>query len=402
MAKYKYLAKDLYGTTISGVYQATNRDDVIRMLRQKNYYPLKIEKVLQVRDIRDMSLWAKVGAKDLSVMCKQLAAMLKAGIPIVQCLDVLSRQVSNRLLAGLLKEIHTEVQTGTLLSNAFHKRRNSFPLLFVSMIEAGEASGSLDVVVDNLAQHFEKEHKLKQKIKSALTYPVLVLLVASGVVYFLLTAVVPMFVGIFARGYMELPLPTQMLLSLSEFLTKYGIIVLLLLAIVVFVFFVIISRDKGRRKWHGLILKLPIIKRLILLTVSARFAGTLGILLGAGIPLVRSLDIVKRVVGNEVVREGLQKVQDMTRIGSGMSAPLERLNLFPPMLIQMLKVGEESGAIDEMLLKTAEFYETDLENSLLRLTTLLEPAMIVLLGGIVAFVVLAIAMPMFEMMNIVN
>ena len=211
-----------------------------------------------------------------------------------------------------------------------------------------------------------------------------------------------MFVGIFARGYMELPLPTQMLLSLSEFLTKYGIIVLLLLAIVVFVFFVIISRDKGRRKWHGLILKLPIIKRLILLTVSARFAGTLGILLGAGIPLVRSLDIVKRVVGNEVVREGLQKVQDMTRIGSGMSAPLERLNLFPPMLIQMLKVGEESGAIDEMLLKTAEFYETDLENSLLRLTTLLEPAMIVLLGGIVAFVVLAIAMPMFEMMNIVN
>jgi len=317
-------------------------------------------------------------------------------------LDVLSRQVSNRLLAGLLKEIHTEVQTGTLLSNAFHKRRNSFPLLFVSMIEAAEASGSLDVVVDNLAQHFEKEHKLKQKIKSALTYPVLVLLVASGVVYFLLTAVVPMFVGIFARGYMELPLPTQMLLSLSEFLTKYGIIVLLLLAIVVFVFFVIISRDKGRRKWHGLILKLPIIKRLILLTVSARFAGTLGILLGAGIPLVRSLDIVKRVVGNEVVREGLQKVQDMTRIGSGMSAPLERLNLFPPMLIQMLKVGEESGAIDEMLLKTAEFYETDLENSLLRLTTLLEPAMIVLLGGIVAFVVLAIAMPMFEMMNIVN
>ena len=158
MAKYKYLAKDLHGTTISGVYQATNRDDVIRMLRQKNYYPLKIEKVLQVRDIRDMSLWAKVGAKDLSVMCKQLAAMLKAGIPIVQCLDVLSRQVSNRLLAGLLKEIHTEVQTGTLLSNAFHKRRNSFPLLFVSMIEAGEASGSLDVVVDNLAQHFEKEH----------------------------------------------------------------------------------------------------------------------------------------------------------------------------------------------------------------------------------------------------
>ena len=167
-------------------------------------------------------------------------------------------------------------------------------------------------------------------------------------------------------------------------------------------FLIIISREKGRCKWHGFLLRLPVIKKLIIMTVSARFAGTLGILLGAGIPLVQSLDIVTRVVGNEVFREGLQQVQEMTRIGSGISLPLERLNLFPPMLIQMLKVGEETGAIDEMLLKAAEFYESEVENSLIRLTTLLEPAVIVLLGGLIAFVVLSIAMPMFEMMNIVN
>ncbi len=402
MAKYKYTAKDLDGTVISGVYQATTRNDVIRMLRQNNYYPLKIEKVLQVKDIRDFSFRTKIDSKDISVFCKQFATMLKAGIPIVQCLEVLSKQMSNHVLARLLADIHMEVHTGTSLSNAFQKRSTNFPLLFTSMIETGEASGSLDVVMENLAQHYEKEHKLKQKIKTAMTYPTMVLLVALGVIYFLLTTVVPTFIGIFTRSDMQLPLPTQLLLSLSSFLSKSGILILMFLFLAALTFLIIISREKGRCKWHGFLLRLPVIKKLIIMTVSARFAGTLGILLGAGIPLVQSLDIVTRVVGNEVFREGLQQVQEMTRIGSGISLPLERLNLFPPMLIQMLKVGEETGAIDEMLLKAAEFYESEVENSLIRLTTLLEPAVIVLLGGLIAFVVLSIAMPMFEMMNIVN
>ncbi|NLX70602.1 MAG: type II secretion system F family protein [Clostridiales bacterium] len=402
MAKYKYTAKDLDGTVISGVYQATTRNDVIRMLRQNNYYPLKIEKVLQVKDIRDFSFRTKIDSKDISVFCKQFATMLKAGIPIVQCLEVLSKQMSNHVLARLLADIHMEVHTGTSLSNAFQKRSTNFPLLFTSMIETGEASGSLDVVMENLAQHYEKEHKLKQKIKTAMTYPTMVLLVALGVIYFLLTTVVPTFIGIFTRSDMQLPLPTQLLLSLSSFLSKNGILILMFLFLAALTFLIIISREKGRCKWHGFLLRLPVIKKLIIMTVSARFAGTLGILLGAGIPLVQSLDIVTRVVGNEVFREGLQQVQEMTRIGSGISLPLERLNLFPPMLIQMLKVGEETGAIDEMLLKAAEFYESEVENSLIRLTTLLEPAVIVLLGGLIAFVVLSIAMPMFEMMNIVN
>ena len=402
MAKYKYTAKDLDGTVISGVYQATTRNDVIRMLRQNNYYPLKIEKVLQVKDIRDFSFRTKIDSKDISVFCKQFATMLKAGIPIVQCLEVLSKQMSNHVLARLLADIHMEVHTGTSLSNAFQKRSTNFPLLFTSMIETGEASGSLDVVMENLAQHYEKEHKLKQKIKTAMTYPTMVLLVALGVIYFLLTTVVPTFIGIFTRSDMQLPLPTQLLLSLSSFLSKNGILILTFLFLAALTFLIIISREKGRCKWHGFLLRLPVIKKLIIMTVSARFAGTLGILLGAGIPLVQSLDIVTRVVGNEVFREGLQQVQEMTRIGSGISLPLERLNLFPPMLIQMLKVGEETGAIDEMLLKAAEFYESEVENSLIRLTTLLEPAVIVLLGGLIAFVVLSIAMPMFEMMNIVN
>ncbi|WP_051456282.1 type II secretion system F family protein [Caldicoprobacter faecalis] len=372
------------------------------MLRERDYYPIKIEKVLQVKDIKDLSLRTKIASKDIAVLCKQFSTMLEAGIPIVRCLDILSKQLSNRVLRRLFTEMYAEVRTGRTLTEALARRSQYFPSLFISMIEAGETSGTLDVVLNNLAQHYEKDYKLRQKVKNAMTYPVIVLIVAVAVVYFLLTVVVPTFISIFNRGDMVLPLPTRMLLSLSNFATRYGMIVLLCIVLMVFILYIVLSRGKGRLKWHEFLLKMPVMGTVITYMISSRFSATLGILLRTGIPLVQALDIVKKVVGNEVAQKGLQQVQDMARMGGGISTPLEQLKLFPPMLIQMLKIGEESGTLDEMLLKTAEFYEGELEASLVRLTTLLEPMLIVLLGGVVAFIVLSIALPMFEMTNILG
>lgn len=246
------------------------------MLRQNGYFPVKIEKAIQFKDIRDLSFGAKISSKDISVFCRQFAAMSKAGIPIVRCLDILSGQVSNRIFARLLTEVHSEVYTGTSLSRAFKKRSTYFPLLFTSMIEAGETSGTLDIIMDSLARHYEKDHRLKQKIKNSMTYPALVLLVALGVMYFLLATVVPTFVSVLTRSEMQLPFPTKLLLSLSGFLSGNGIFILLFLFLAVSIICTVISREDGHRKWHSFLLKLPVVKRLIVLTAATRFAAYWG------------------------------------------------------------------------------------------------------------------------------
>jgi len=385
-----------------GTLEASSKKEVYRLLKERDYYPVKVEKVIQIRDIKDLQLSSKIKSKDMAVLCKQFSTMLKAGIPIIRCIDILSKQLSSRLLRSIFAEMYVEVRSGKSLSESLVKRSRYFPQLFISMVEAGEASGTLDDVLDNLAQHYEKEHKLIQKIKNSMAYPVIVLVVAVAVVYFLLTTVVPTFADIFTRSGATLPLPTRMLLGLSDFTLKYGIFVLLFLVMFAFGFYVATSRGEGRYRWHKFLLRLPVVKAVVVQSISTRFSGTLGILLRTGIPLVTALEITKKVVGNEVAQRGLLQVQDAAKKGGGISAPLEQLNLFPPMFIQMIRIGEESGTLDEMLLKTAEFYEAELETNLTRLTTLLEPMVIVLLGGVVAFIVLSIALPMFEMTGFIG
>jgi type IV pilus assembly protein PilC len=400
--KFKYSAKNFEGSIIEGVFEASTHNEVIRMLRERDYYPLKIEKIVQATDVRDLKLFGKLNSKDIAMLSRQFSTMMTAGISIIQCLDILTKQVSNRTLGKLLAEIYDEVRTGETLSGALEKRGNYFPSLFVHMTEAGEMSGTLDTVLDNMARYYEEDHKLKQKIKMAMTYPAIVIIVAVAVVYFLLTMVVPTFVSVFQRSNAALPLPTRLLLWISGFLAENGIIILLILLFFVLILYFSISRGKGRYRWHGFLLKIPVLKGLIEKIISVRFTGTLGILLRTGTPLLQALEITKKVVDNQVAKEGLQQVQDMVKIGGGLSMPLESLNLFPPMVIQMVKIGEESGTIDEMLLKTAEFFEGEVDTALARLTTLMEPVIIIFIGGIVAFIVLSIAMPMFDMMSLVS
>jgi type IV pilus assembly protein PilC len=400
--KFKYSAKNFEGSIIEGVFEASTHNEVTRMLRERNYYPLKIEKIVQAKDVRDLKLFGKLNSKDIAMFSRQFSTMMTAGISIIQCLDILTKQVSNRTLGKLLAEIYAEVRTGETLSGALERRDDYFPSLFVHMTEAGEMSGTLDTVLDNMARHYEKDYKLKQKIKMAMTYPAIVMIVAVAVVYFLLTMVVPTFVSVFQRSNVALPLPTRLLLWMSGFLSRNGIIILLILLFFILIFYFSISRGKGRYRWHVFLLKIPVLKSLIEKIISVRFTGTLGILLRTGTPLLQALEITKKVVDNQVAKEGLQQVQDMVKIGGGLSMPLESLNLFPPMVIQMVKIGEESGTIDEMLLKTAEFFEGEVDTALARLITLMEPVIIIFLGGIVAFIVLSIAMPMFDMMSLVS
>jgi type IV pilus assembly protein PilC len=400
--KFKYSAKNFEGSIIEGVFEASTHNEVTRMLRERNYYPLKIEKIVQAKDVRDLKLFGKLNSKDIAMFSRQFSTMMTAGISIIQCLDILTKQVSNRTLGKLLAEIYAEVRTGETLSGALERRDDYFPSLFVHMTEAGEMSGTLDTVLDNMARHYEKDYKLKQKIKMAMTYPAIVMIVAVAVVYFLLTMVVPTFVSVFQRSNVALPLPTRLLLWMSGFLSRNGIIILLILLFFILIFYFSISRGKGRYRWHVFLLKIPVLKSLIEKIISVRFTGTLGILLRTGTPLLQALEITKKVVDNQVAKEGLQQVQDMVKIGGGLSMPLESLNLFPPMVIQMVKIGEESGTIDEMLLKTAEFFEGEVDTALARLTTLMEPVIIIFIGGIVAFIVLSIAMPMFDMMSLVS
>lgn len=395
---YKYKAVSEKGEIIEGFFEGNDESDVLAMLKGNNYLPVTVEKDVGAEAQIDI-FSKKIKKKDLAVFCRQFYTMLDAGIGIVKCIEILEKQSENKTLVKALGTLGENVQKGFTLSEGMKKHPKVFPSLLLNMVEAGEVSGNLDTIMERMAVHFEKENKLENKIKSALIYPIALAVVSIAVVIFLLVAVMPTFIGMFESSGQALPGPTQALLTISNWLTEFWYLFIAIVVGVVIGFITFKRTPTGRNFLDTLKIKIPIIKDTNVKIITARFTRTLSTLMTSGIPLLQAIDVVGRVVGNKVVHDRLEVASENVRKGVSLSRAVYEVGVFPPMVDSMIKIGEESGSLDDILYKTADFYDDEVEVALQRMTSLMEPVMLVVMAIVIGFIVIAMAMPMFDMVN---
>jgi type IV pilus assembly protein PilC len=397
---YEYKARDKAGNIMSGTVAADNEALVLQKLREQGYVPLEVGK--QKRGMNIELSAKKVKLKELAIISRQFATMVNSGLPILRALSILADQTENAELARVLGVVRTDVEQGASLSGAIAKHPKVFNNLFVAMVKSGEMGGSLDSVLLRLADMIENEVKLRGKIKSAMTYPVAVVALVVLIMSAMLLFVVPQFQTIYASLGGSLPLPTRILLTASNIFKQFWYIVL----IGVFVFRFFFKRwkktPKGREAVDRMKLKVPVFGVIFQKVALSRFASTSAMLLRSGVPILQALEIVIETVNNRVVAKAIEDVQTSVREGESMAKPLSRHAVFPPMVVQMLAVGEETGQVDTMLEKVAEFYNQEVEASVDALTSLIEPLLIAVIGGCVGAAVVALYMPMFNIIKLIQ
>jgi len=401
MAEFKYTGKDADGGTIRGVYEAGSEVEVARMLKQRGFYPTGITTIKGSKDITDFGIFNKIKVKDIYIFCRQFSTLIGAGLTVVSSLDILKDQTQNKILKKDLEEVVESVREGVSLSSALRVKKR-FPEILINMLEVGESGGTLETILHSMAENFEKEAKLKQKLKSASTYPIIVLVITFAVVFFLLTNVVPAFVRMFVESGLTLPLPTRMLLGLSGFFVSYGIWLGIGIVVCIILFKYLVSAGKGKELWHKAILKLPVAGKIVMLVNATSFTRTMSMMLSAGVPLLEALELAKKVMTNAEAEKALTMISEEIKVGNTLWQGLDKSKFFPKMISHMVRVGEESGSLDSVLKKTASFFEEESETYMLKATTMIEPALILGLGGVVIFVVMSIALPMFEMMGAIQ
>lgn len=397
---FKYKAATENGEVIEGIYEADSAEAVSEMLKRKNYYVISLQKTRSIK--LETAFKPKVKTKDIAVFCRQFHAMLKAGINLVTCLDIMRTQLTNKTLKEAVGEMYEDIQKGLNLSAAMMKHSDVFPSLLISMIEAGEVSGNLDEMMERMAEFYEKESSLERKIKGAMVYPIILMVVTVAVVIFLVTSVMPTFITVFEDSDTPLPAPTQLLLKLSDSLTSYWYIYIAVIVLLILFIRSWGKTDKGRIFIDNLKLKLPVFGPTNVQIITSRFTRTFATLLSSGISLVQAFDAVIRIVGNKVVEERLVEAKDKVVKGTPLSLAIKATGIFPPMLDSMLRVGEESGALDDALQRTADYYDDEVDYAVEKMTTAFEPILIVFMGVVVGFVVIAMMMPMFDMIGAVQ
>lgn len=337
-----------------------------------------------------------LSTKDIAILCRQLSSMLTSGVTLVKALNILYLQMERKNIKECIKRLYESVQRGDQFSEGIRKQAGVFPEIMISMVEAGEASGKLDHVVTKLADQFEKDVKLKAKIKSAMTYPIILMIMAIGVVLILVTQVLPIFIDMFADTGSELPVPTQILIAFSDVLRGYWYVLIVGIAAAVLLVKSYLNTEAGLRKWHMMQLKIPVINDLVTKVSAVRFTRTLSTLLSSGMSLLQALEIVNKVVGNRVITDGLNTTKEDIRKGMNLSQSLRRISALPPMVYSMTGIGEESGTIEEMLEKCAEYYDDEVENAIQRAVSLMEPIMIIVMGVVVGFIIVSMILPIFD------
>ncbi len=395
MAEWVWEAKGRNGETRKGTMEAESSELVQSRLRQQQLNPVKVKKKPKEFHI---SIGSPVKEKELVVFTRQFATMIDAGLPLVQCLEILSGQGENKQFRKIQKDIKSYVEQGGTFSEGLRKHPKVFDDLYVNLVAAGEMGGILDTILQRLSVYIEKRVKLKRQVKGAMVYPTAVLCVAIAVIVVMLTWVIPAFQGMFSEfgGEDNLPGLTKMVIGMSEwFLGNVHWIILTTIVIVGSVTWSYRTKG-GKRFWHKLFLTMPVIGPVIRKIAVARFTRTLGTLLGSGVPILDSMNIVGRASGNVIVEEAIQRTADKIREGRTMSEPLAETKVFPSMVVQMIGVGEQTGALDNMLNKIADFYEDEVDVAVAALTSLLEPMMMVVIGGIVGVILIAMYMPIFE------
>jgi len=339
----------------------------------------------------------KITGRDIVIFTRQFSTMVDAGLPLVHCLDILGRQSENKTFGEIIISVKTNIETGSDLSASLRKHPKTFDNLYCNLVEAGEVGGILDTILKRLADYIEKSESLKKKVKSAMVYPGVIVTVAVSVVAFLMIFVIPAFAGLFASGGAELPGPTQIVMTLSDFFRTKWYFLFGGLAALFFLIRKIYSTERGRFEIDRFLLKLPVIGMLIRKVSVAKFTRTLGTLISSGVPLIEGLEICARTSGNKIIERAVFKTIEAIKGGENIATPLSREGIFPPMVIQMIDVGENSGSLDTMCHKIADFYDEEVDNAVSALTSLLEPMLMVFLGIVVGFIVVAMYLPIFKL-----
>ena len=404
MATYQYVAKDALGKVITGTSEAENEQILVRRLREKGYWVQKVNPAraagrpqAQARRSRGGFAFGRVSGRDLAVFCRQFATMIDAGVSLVRCLAVLEEQSGSGRLRGIIREIQGAVESGETLSRAMSRWPKVFTNLFVGLVRAGEVGGVLDETLNRLATFMEENERMRRKVKAAMTYPVLVLIFATVVVIGMVTWILPQFVSVFTDlGIKDLPGPTKVLIQISNFLTTKWYMMIGGVFLFVVAFGQYIHTRIGRRHWDWVKLKVPVFGKLNHKICIARFSRTLSTLLVSGVPILQALETVSGTVDNEIMSDAIMASRAAIREGEQIGDPLQRSGMFPPMVVQMVAIGEETGSLDAMLSKIADFYESEVDATLAGLTAALEPILIISLGFVVGFIVVSMFMPLLS------
>ncbi|MBW3111847.1 type II secretion system F family protein [Bacillus sp. MCCB 382] len=401
MGRFKYTGRDPRGKK-SGIITASTKKDALIQLKKQEVRVIDILEMPETLMTKDIAIGNPVKLQHLVIFLRQFATLLQAGVTVVDATHILGEQTESKALGKALKEIEDELRDGNPLSEAFSKHKKIFEPLLINMLMAGEASGSLDETLEGLAIHYEKQHITKQKIISALAYPMVVGVIAIGVVIFLLAAVVPTFVNMLTDFGGELPAITKFVIASSEFTQKFWYIIILFFVLIAVVLALLRKDKKTKYYLDYAVLRIPIFGKMLQKAVLARMTRTLSSLFSSSVPILQALAIVEKVVENEVISRVIGESRRSLEKGTSLTEPMKRHWAFPPLVTQMIAIGEETGSLDSMLAKVADFYEKEVESATDRLKSLIEPLMIVMLAGLVGTIVTSILVPMFEIFNSVQ
>ena len=398
MPSFVWKGKNRFGAFQEGVLIADSRDAAVASLRRQNIQLTTIRE--KGREVRLMPRFPRgINQKRVAIFTRQFSVMLDAGLPLVQCLEILGEQEEDKLFAEIIHSVRSDVESGSSLADAMRKHPKAFNNLYTSMIAAGEAGGILDIILQRLAVYIEKVVRLQSQVKSAMIYPITVLVIAAGVVFIILWKVIPVFAQLFAGLGAELPYLTRTVVAASNFVGRFGVFVLFGL----FLIYLAIRRyhktEGGRRVIDGFVLKIPVIGMLVRKIAVARFCRTLATLTSSGVPILEGLEITAKTSGNAIVEDAILAVRRAVEEGKTISGPLGETKVFPMMVVQMINVGEQTGALDQMLSKIADFYEEEVDTAVAGLMKLIEPLMIVILGGIIGTIVTAMYLPMYAILQ---
>ncbi len=408
MSVYEYVALDKKGRERKGFVDATGVSTARQQLRDSGIYPVEIypareKKQSAFSGAMEISLFQRISPKDISLFTRQLSTLLGAGIPLVSSFSILLAQTKNQPLQKILAQIRADLTEGKSLTASMEIYPNVFPPFYINMVRAGEASGTMDLVLERLADFSENQQELRNKIRSALAYPMIMLLVGSLVIFLLMTFLVPKITEIFSDMRQTLPLATIILIRISSFLKSFWWLMILVVIVGLFVFkYATAGTQAGRRYWDSFRLRAPVWGAVNLKIAIARFTRTLATLLQSGVPLLAAMDIVRNVVNNVYIGEALTIVAREVEEGKSLAAPLAASGMFPPMVTEMIAVGEQTGTLETMLNRIATSYETEVQSDIMVMTSLLEPVMILVMGLIVGFIVFSILLPIFEMNQMVK
>lgn len=399
MPTFKYIAKETTGKTASGVLEYSDKALLIDALRKKGLIIISIQETAKRKAVFS---GGKVKLEEIVIFSRQLATMVDSGIPLVQALDILFEQVEKSVFKNVLAKVRDDIETGSSLSDAFGRHPSIFSTLYVNMVKAGESSGALDDILDRLATYLEKTNTLQRKVKSSLIYPAVVITMAILITLVMLLKVIPTFKGIFSMLGGTLPLPTRILIMVSDTIRNMFIYVVAGFSVFIFALRRYMKTRQGRENFDRLLLSMPVLGQLFRKVAVAKFTRTLSTLVKSGVPILVSLEIVGKTAGNTVIEKAVESVRNGIREGENIADPLAKSGAFPPMVVRMIKVGEQTGELEKMLTKIADFYEDQVDVAVSGLTSLIEPLIISFLGIVIGGIVIAMFLPVFKLTEIIS